>query len=104
MWESGEEEPESNEKTWNGEGDTVEEKLPYDDYSFDSLPPEIKTTAEYLGYNKDTWDAGGKVSAHDKKWDALTFEERKAAEHLGYDSRKWAISHGHESNVMNDEW
>jgi len=128
MWETGEEEPESNEKSWdeltpaqqkaasllgytkkmwNHENDTVssvEEKLPYDDFSFDSLPPEAKKAAECLGYSKDIWDSDGEGPYDDKKWDELTSDALKAAEYLGYDSRKWAIVHGQDFSVINDDW
>jgi hypothetical protein len=128
MWETGEEEPESNEKmweelssveqkaagllgytkkTWNHETDTVssvEEKMPYDGLYFDKLPLEANKAAVCLGYNKEIWDSDGKASADSKKWNELTPAEQKAAEVLGYDSRKWAVTHGQDFSVVNDDW
>jgi hypothetical protein len=127
MWETGEEEPESNEKmweeltsaeqkaagllgytkkTWNHETDTVssvEEKMPYDGLYFDKLPLEANKAAVCLGYNKEIWDSDGKP-ADSKKWNELTPVEQKAAEFLGYDSRKWAVTHGQDFSIVNDDW
>mmetsp|Transcript_36906 Transcript_36906/g.41219 ORF Transcript_36906/g.41219 Transcript_36906/m.41219 type:complete len:1044 (+) Transcript_36906:450-3581(+) len=128
IWEMDEEEPESDEKiweelnpaeqkaagllgytkkTWNQENDTVssvEEKLPYDGYSFNSLPLEAKKAALCLGYNKETWGVDGEPPANDKKWDELTSDEQTAAEFLGYDSRKWAVVHSRDFSVLKDDW
>ena len=128
MWETGEEEPGSNEKmweelssaeqkaagllgytkkTWNQETDTVssvEEKMPYDGISFDKLPLKANKAAVCLGYNKEIWNSDDKAPADSKKWNELRPAEQKAAEFLGYDSRKWAVTHGQDFSVVNDDW
>ncbi|EJK44645.1 hypothetical protein THAOC_36801, partial [Thalassiosira oceanica] len=57
--------------------------------AWDELDPEYAENLSALGYDGETWDAGGTVPADDKDWDDLTFGERFWLTVLGFDEAGW---------------
>ena len=119
MWETGDQQPESNDKiwdelspveqkaagllgyskkSWNGDNETessVDEKKSSDDSSgvgsenWASLSKEAKSAAKVLGYTSSLWNNDGSAPSESKDWKDLSSRERTAAQTLGYTEKKW---------------
>lgn len=64
--------------------------LPYNDYTWDSLPNRASRAAELLGCTKNSWDENrGRSIKTSNTWDELNEEEKAAARCLGYNKTTW---------------
>ena len=65
----------------------------WEDYTWKSLPFNIRQHWEVLGWDEDSWGGESDVPLSESKvWDELTALERTAAFSLGYTSDTWSLS------------
>ena len=61
----------------------------YSHYSWVNLPARAKDAAKFLGYTKQSWDAGGRVESDEYYWAGITEEAQAASLELDCDQACW---------------
>jgi len=56
---------------------------------WDDLPEDVRSAAEYLGYNEEMWDDAEFLPLLKTKWEKLSGAQRSAALEIGYDEQNW---------------
>lgn len=73
--------------------------VPWENYDWEGLPPDVQAAYQVLGWSQIAWDEGLGAYTDELLWEDLTPVQRDAAAYLGYSTLLWNSSSENDDGV-----